>query len=74
MENQEVVDIINAGLAWANWTDEQREAFVIARDIVKKQIPQRVIKIQGASSQACPVCRLNVNGKYCSGCGQRIRY
>lgn len=74
MENQKVIDIIQAGLVWANWTDEQREAFIIAGESVKKQISQRYIKINGVSSQACPVCKKNVNGKYCSGCGQRISY
>lgn len=74
MENQEVIRIIHTGLAWADWTDEQREAFVIAGQAVQKQIPKKVIKIKGASSQACPECKTNVNGKYCSFCGQRISY
>ena len=39
-----------------------------------KEIPMQVIKIKGVSSQACPVCKSNVNNKYCPGCGQRIRY
>ncbi len=30
MENQEVIRIIQAGVAWPNWTEEQRKAFVIA--------------------------------------------
>jgi len=74
MENQKVIEIIQAGLAWANWTDEQKEAFIIAGELVKKQIPQKYIKIKGVSSQACPVCKSNVNGKYCPSCGQRIKY
>lgn len=39
-----------------------------------KEIPMGIIKIEGVSSQACPVCKTNVNGKYCPGCGQRIKY
>lgn len=74
MENEKVIEIIQAGLAWVNWTDEQKEAFIIAGESVKKQIPQKCIKIKGVSSQACPVCKNNVNGKYCPGCGQRIKY
>lgn len=74
MENQKVIEIIQAGLSWANWADEQKEAFIIAGEAVKKQIPQRVIKIEGVSSQACPVCKSNANNKYCSFCGQRLRY
>lgn len=54
MENQKVINIISAGLAWANWNAQQREAFVIAAESVKKQMPQKVIKIEGVSSQACP--------------------
>lgn len=74
MENKEVVEIIQAGLAWANWTDKQKEAFVIAGEAVRKQIPQRVIKIEGVSSQACPLCKSSANGKYCSFCGQKLKY
>jgi hypothetical protein len=74
MENQKVLEIIQAGLAWANWTDEQKEAFIIAGEAVKKQIPQKVVTIRGVSSQACPVCNSNVNGKFCSCCGQKLRY
>jgi hypothetical protein len=74
VENQKVVDIIKAGLAWANWDDDQKEAFIIAGQAVEKQIPQKVIKIVGVSSQACPGCRSNANGKYCSSCGQKLSY
>lgn len=74
MENEKVVEIIQAGLAWANWTDEQKEAFIIAGQAVEKQIPQKVIRIKNVSSQACPSCKSNVNGKYCSHCGQKLRY
>lgn len=74
MENERVIKIIQAGLSWGNWTDEQKEAFIIAGESVKKQIPQKCIKIKGVSSQTCPVYKSNVNGKYCPSCGQRIKY
>jgi hypothetical protein len=74
VDNKEVVEIIQAGLAWADWTDKQREAFIIAGEAVRKQMLQRVIKIEGVSSQACPTCKSNVNGKYCWFCGQKLRY
>lgn len=43
-------------------------------EALKKQIPQKVIKIKGISSQACPICLSNVNYNFCPGCGQRIKY
>ncbi|MDY0395393.1 hypothetical protein ACFSMW_13360 [Virgibacillus halophilus] len=57
-----------------------RETAIAAYSLIKqkyqvaKQIPQKVVKIEGVSSQACPVCKSNVNGKYCSYCGQRLSY
>ncbi len=39
-----------------------------------KEEPREVIKIEGVSSQACPICHHNVNWKYCSNCGQKIKY
>lgn len=74
MDNKKVIEIIQAGLAFANWTNEQREAFIIAGEATEKQIAQRVIKIKDISSQACPVCKSNVNYKYCSSCGQKLKY
>lgn len=72
MENQKVIEIIQAGLVWGNWNDEQKEAFIMAGEAVKKQIPQGTIKIQGELGHICPICRSYVNGEYCSTCGQRI--
>ena len=36
LENEKVIEIIQSGLTWANWTEEQREAFLIAGEAVKK--------------------------------------
>lgn len=74
MEHKEVVEIIQAVLAFTGWTNEQKQAFIIAAESTKKQIEQRVIKIKDVSSQACPVCKTNANGKYCSSCGQKLKY
>lgn len=41
--------------------------------LIEKETTQKVIKIE-TSSQACPACKSNVNGKYCSSCGQRLHY
>jgi len=73
LENKRVVEIIQAGMAWANWTSEQKEAMLIALEAVKKQIPQKVIKTE-KSSQACPVCHHNVSWNYCPNCAQKISY
>lgn len=43
-------------------------------DFEDKEEPKEIIKIEGVSSQACPICKSNVNGKYCPNCGQRIKY
>lgn len=73
MEIKEAKEIIETGFRWANWTDEQREAFLMAYKSLDKEIPQKVEKNE-RSSQACPVCKTDVNGKYCSFCGQKISY
>ena len=44
MEYKKAIEIIQTGLAWANWTNEQKEAFLIAEEAVEKQIPQGVGK------------------------------
>lgn len=51
----------------------EKEVIQVARKALDKEIPQKVEKNE-YSSQACPTCKTNVNGKYCSFCGQRISY
>lgn len=46
----------------------------VIQKVLEKEIPKRVIKIEGASSQACPVCKNNVNFNYCPCCGQKLSY
>lgn len=43
-------------------------------ELLKRNTFAEVIKIEGVSSQACPVCHHNVNWRYCSNCGQRLKY
>jgi len=43
-------------------------------DYEDREEPEQAIKIKGVSSQACPVCKKNVNWNYCPNCGQRIKY
>ena len=58
------------------WTyrPSELEAAKLSIKALEKEIPLKVIKIEGVSSQACPVCKSNVNWKYCSNCGQKISY
>ena len=73
MENQKVIEIIQAGLAWANWTNEQKESFITAGEAVKKQIAKKVRK-SVESNNECPICFSLVDGNYCKHCGQRLSY
>ncbi|HIG0358888.1 TPA: hypothetical protein ACX96Z_000451 [Clostridium sporogenes] len=52
----------------------QEKSLDLAIKALEKEIPKQVIKIKGVSSQACPICKSNVNWKYCSNCGQRLTY
>lgn len=36
MDNKEAKEIIEAGFAWANWTEEQKQAFKIAYEAINK--------------------------------------
>jgi hypothetical protein len=36
LDGKEAKEIIRAGFAWANWTDEQKEAFKLAYDAIDK--------------------------------------
>lgn len=43
-------------------------------DYEDREEPKQTIKIEGVSSQACPICQRNVSWKYCPNCGQRLKY
>lgn len=69
MDNKKVIEIIGAGLAFADWNDEQREAFIIAGEAVKKQIAiSRDIR---RGKYYCPICKKEAKKGYCS-CGQKL--
>lgn len=36
MDSKEAKEIIRAGIAWANWTDEQKKAFILAYESIEK--------------------------------------
>ncbi|NFM56643.1 hypothetical protein FDB98_06665 [Clostridium botulinum] len=52
----------------------QEKSLDLAIKALEKEMPKQVIKIKGVSSQACPICKSNVNWKYCSNCGQKLKY
>ena len=76
MENKKVIEIIQSGLAFANWTDEQKQAFIIAGESVKKQIPFKVQKNDKETTTRtckCGVLIEKMNGEfYCKYCGQKL--
>lgn len=89
MNNQEVIEIIQAGLDWANWTEEQKEAFTIAGEAVKKQIPKKIIvskagcniKIgnatfkEGTKLYKCHCGNwIGYRDSYCRYCGQKLSW
>jgi membrane protease subunit (stomatin/prohibitin family) len=77
MENQRAIEIIQDGMAWANWTAEQKEAFIIAGEAVKKQIPIKVA-IDDDTEFTCPTCGKTTEDydvttlKVCPECGQKL--
>ncbi|TWJ95210.1 hypothetical protein [Bacillus licheniformis] len=44
MELKEAKEIIKAGCAWANWTDEQKEAMKLAIDCIDNQMKSENFK------------------------------
>lgn len=76
MDNNKVIDIIQAGLAWASWTDEQKQAFIIAGEAVKKQIPFRLENRDYETLTGTCKCGIiidKITGKfYCKYCGQKV--
>lgn len=76
MENDKVIEIIQSGLAWGKWTDEQKQAFIIAGESVKKQIS---FKIKNRDTETltgtcrCGVLVDKITGVfYCKYCGQKL--
>ncbi|MEC0341990.1 MULTISPECIES: hypothetical protein [Bacillus] len=44
MNLKEAKEIIQAGFAWANWTEEQKEAMKLAIDCIDKQMKSENFK------------------------------
>lgn len=60
-------------------TDDETERLVNlsiyrAFQILEKEVPKQVIRIENVASQACPVCKSKVNWNYCINCGQKLVY
>lgn len=45
----------------------------LVEEMYKTRTPAKVVKTERCS-QACPVCKNPVNGKFCSNCGQALEY
>lgn len=58
MEIKEAKEIIEAGLVWANWTEEQREAFNIALDSLSKMEELASLKKKMAKLEANPYTKI----------------
>lgn len=60
-------------------TDSETEKLVNlsiyrAFEMLEKQVPKQVKRIENLASQACPACSSKVNWRYCANCGQRLKY
>lgn len=45
----------------------------LVEEMHKTRTPVKVIKTENCS-QACPICKYPVNWKFCSNCGQALKY
>lgn len=58
MEIKEAKEIIEAGLIWANWTEEQREALNIALDSMNKMEELSSLKKKMTKLEANPYTKI----------------
>lgn len=76
MENEKVIETIRAGIAWANWSEEQKEAFIIAGEAVKKQIPYKLTQVDRETLTGICKCGRVTEvidcEHYCKYCGQKV--
>lgn len=54
--------------------EDAQNAIVVALTLLDRESAVKAISIEGVSSQACPICHMNVNNSYCPSCGHRIKY
>lgn len=75
MDLQKSKHIIQMGIIWASWNDEQKEAMRIALESIEKQIPKKVTEMheEGGFCPKCHMHNLNVF-QYCNKCGQRFEW
>lgn len=59
LEIKEAQKVIHAGLAWANWTDEQQEAMRRTALVeMDKQLPKKVTELEGDGG-FCTQCHMH---------------
>lgn len=64
-------DVINA-LQVLEWDCPFPQEVAEARKRVEKDNPVKPIYNELTMKVICPICNTEVNGKYCSNCGQRL--
>lgn len=76
MENKKVIEIIQAGIAWANWSEEQKEAMISAVGAVQKQVPYKLTQIDKETLTGICKCGRVTEvidcEYYCKYCGQKV--
>lgn len=74
MSIKQSMRIIQAGRTWPGWTETQKEEILQAMAALDKQIPLQSSINSAPGKKMCPICGSEVEGRYCSNCGQRISH
>ena len=74
---KDIIKYLNKQGLSANEIQETYERYIWniekCKELVEKDISKQVIRTE-TSSPACPICKHNVNNRYCGYCGQKLKY